>query len=193
MDNIFTEVLEEFYQNGKNSWGDFPKGKLSEAVSLITNAGKVFVLGIGHSGFFGKILAMKLNHVGIKAYTVFDEINPPFEKGDLFVAISQSGGTATVISLASKAKNIGGNVLAVSAALHSPLAEIADSTMHIIARSDNVDFPVLSKIGEKKNQNLSGVLFGFNLYVLFYTIVITIGEKNRESADSIDNRHATLQ
>jgi len=41
---------------------------------------------------------MKLDHTGIKAYTVFDEINPPFNRKDLFIAISQSGETQTIIT-----------------------------------------------------------------------------------------------
>ena len=80
MKSLHHNILDELYGNSK------------EVLE------KIYVLGIGHSGGFGKILSMQLNHVGLRAYTVFDEINPPFKKGNLYIAISQSGETKTIVA-----------------------------------------------------------------------------------------------
>ena len=146
-----------------------------------------------HSGFFGRIFAMKLNHVGLKAYTVFDEINPPFEKEDLFIAISQSGGTKTILALAEKAKKLEGRVLAVTSNRDSVLGRLADAVLVIDKVDEHVKYSVLSKIGNLENQNFLGALFGFNIYILFYTIITMLAENLGESADSINARHANLQ
>ncbi|HEB29820.1 MAG TPA: SIS domain-containing protein [Spirochaetes bacterium] len=186
-------ILDEFYQNAKGVFDRIGDNTLQDIVSLILDAEQIYVLGIGHSGMFGRILSMKLNHVGLKAFTIFDEINPPFTKNDLLIAISQSGGTATVVTLAEKAKKLGGRVLGVTSNENSALGRISDELLKIDRHADDVSFEGLAPIGDKKNQNLLGVLFGFNIYILFYTLVIELAKKREETPDSINVRHANLQ
>jgi 6-phospho-3-hexuloisomerase len=187
------QMLEEFYTNAQEVFQKFDEQELEQAVSIILASKKIFVLGIGHSGMFGKIFAMKLNHVGLKAYSLFDEINPPFAKEDLFIAISQSGETKTILSLAEKAKKLGGKVLAVTSVRDSTMASLSETVLKIEKIADNTVFEVLANIGDRKNQNLLGALFGFNIYILFYTIIVKLAQKLGESPDSINKRHANLQ
>ena len=193
MEPLFKRIIEEFYANAKGVFEKVDEKSLQQIVSLITQAKKIYVLGIGHSGMFARILAMKLNHVGLSAYTVFDEVNPPMTKDDLFIAISQSGQTKTIIRLLEKAKSIGGQVLGIGANADSTLAKMADAFLQVDKKAEGVSFNALSSIGEKKHENLSGTLFGFNMYVLFYTLVIMIAQQRGETAESIDNRHQNLQ
>lgn len=190
---MLEQMLREFYQNGCGILGKVDEKEMIHATDTILRAKKIYVLGIGHSGFFGRIFAMKLNHVGLRAYTVFDEINPPFDQDDLFIAISQSGGTKTILALAEKAKKLGGNVLAVTSNRDSVLGRLADAVLLIDRVDETVDYDVLSKIGDLENQNFLGAIFGFNIYILFYTIIIMLAERLGESADSINARHANLQ
>ena len=193
MEKAYTQMLEEFYQNGRGVFEKVDEKEMKLAADTILQAKKIYVLGIGHSGFFGRIFAMKLNHVGLKAYTVFDEINPPFDKEDLFIAISQSGGTKTILALAEKSKKLGGRVLAVTSNRSSALDRLADAVLVIDKVDERVEYRVLSNIGDLKNQNFLGALFGFNIFILFYTIIIMLAERLGESADSINERHANLQ
>ncbi|MCK5095357.1 MAG: hypothetical protein KAR18_11555, partial [Spirochaetes bacterium] len=80
MNEIHKTILDEFYVNAKGVFDEIDEKSMQDIISLILDAEKIYVLGIGHSGMFGRILAMKLNHVGLKAYTIFDEINPPFHE-----------------------------------------------------------------------------------------------------------------
>ncbi len=193
MEKAHMQILEEFCQNARGVFKKIDDSEMEKAVHAILQAKKIYVLGIGHSGFFGRIFAMKLNHVGLRAYTVFDEINPPFEKNDLFIALSQSGGTKTIVALAEKAKKLGGSVLGVTSVRESALGKLADATLIIEKVDENVNYRVLSNIGDLKNQNFLGALFGFNIFVLFYTLVIMIAEQLGETVDSINARHANLQ
>jgi len=193
MADLPVNIIKELYKNAKKTFHSIPDSHLEQAVNLITESRKVFVLGIGHSGMFGKILSMKLNHAGIKTFTVFDEINPPFSREDLFCAISQSGETPTIISLASKAKKIGGKVLAITSEEDSTLATISDRVLKIEKYAQGCSFDSLSGIGDIKNQNLLGLIFGFNLYILIYALVLMIAKKRGETPQSINARHANLQ
>ncbi|KPJ84404.1 MAG: hypothetical protein AMS17_16280 [Spirochaetes bacterium DG_61] len=193
MKPLYLQMLEEFYENTKGVFKALDESELKKVVSVLLKAKKIYVLGIGHSGMFGKIFAMKLNHVGLKAYTVFDEINPPFDKEDVFVAISQSGETSSIVTLVQKAKKLGGRVIGITSASSSMLEKLADSNLKIKEYAGEVKFRALSAIGDTKNQNLLGLLFGLSIYILFYTIVIMIAKERGETPDSINLRHANLQ
>jgi 6-phospho-3-hexuloisomerase len=193
MKQLHLQMLDEFHENTRDVFKKLDEADLRKFTSLIMGAKKIYVLGIGHSGMFGKILAMKLNHVGLKAYTVFDEINPPLEKGDLFVAISQSGETSTIISLAQKAKKLGSKIAVVTSTGESTLGRLSDALLDIEKVSEKVSFEALAAIGDKKNQNLLGLLFGFYIYILFYATVIMIVREKGETPESINARHANLQ
>jgi 6-phospho-3-hexuloisomerase len=193
MSTLHEKILDELHNNAKRAFKKTSKNTLDRICSFILESKKIYVLGIGHSGMFGRILAMKLNHVGLCAYSVFDEINPPFNTHDLFIAISQSGETGTLIALARKAKNLGGKVMGITTNTGSTLAGLSDILFQIEDAAEDMVFTELSALGGKEHQNLLGCLFGFNIYVLFYAVVLKIAEKRGETADSIDNRHANLQ
>jgi 6-phospho 3-hexuloisomerase len=193
MKDMHLQALEELTLNARETFAEIPSDDLKKCVSAIRGARKVFVFGAGHSGMFGRVLSMKLCHVGLEAYTVFDEINPPFEQGDLLVAISQSGETETVLALARKAKKLGGKVLAVVSNPQSTLGGLADVVLNVKKISETVSFPFLGAIGDKKNQNFLGMVFALNIYILFYVLVIMLAQELGESADSINRRHANLQ
>ena len=193
MKGTHIKLLEEFCENARSTFSNIDEAQLERVISAILRAKKIYVLGIGHSGMFGRILAMKLNHVGLRAYTVFDEINPPFEKDDLLIAISQSGETKTIVALAEKAIKLEGSVLGVTSEAESTLAKISETVLLIQKNADDVSFDVLSLMGDKNNQNFLGALFGFNIYILFYTIILMIARKLNETPESIDRRHANLQ
>jgi 6-phospho-3-hexuloisomerase len=193
MKKLYTRMLEEFSQNAGGVFDMVDEQELDGVIEAILGAKKIYVLGIGHSGFFGRIFAMKLNHVGLNAYTVFDEINPPFDRDDLFIAISQSGETRTITTLAEKAKKLGGRVLGVTSVRQSTLSSLADAQLTIEKVDERVRFEALARIGDLKNQNFLGALFGFNIFILFYAVIIMIAERLGESTESINARHANLQ
>lgn len=190
---LFQQILDEFYQNAEGVFDAIDENAVKNIASLMLSAEKVYVLGIGHSGMFGKILSMKLNHVGLKAYTAFDEINPPFKPDDVLIAISQSGETSTVITLSEKVKKLGGKVIGITSNSDSALGRLSDRLLKINKTAEDVSFTGLCAIGDKSNQNLLGALFGFNIYVLFYTLIIMIAQERNETPASINSRHANLQ
>ena len=193
MNDMHLKALDEFCANARDAFSRIGGADLEKCVSALRSARKIFVFGVGHSGMFGRVLSMKLNHVGLEAYTAFDEINPPFARGDLLVAISQSGETETVLTLARKAKKLEGKVLGVLSNPDSTLGKLSDALLNVKKVSETAEFPCLGSIGDKKNQNFLGMLFAFNIYILFYVLVFMLARELGESADSIDRRHANLQ
>ncbi|MBN2302551.1 MAG: SIS domain-containing protein [Lentisphaerae bacterium] len=193
MKQIHVQVAEEFGSNARSVLGEINDIQLRAAVSFLMSANNVHILGIGHSGFFGKVLSMKLNHVGLSAYTVYNETNPPIRSGDVFVAISQSGETRTIISLVEEARSVGAKVLGITANEHSKIGQMSDVCLRVGKRAKDMEFPAMSILGNGKFENMNGALFGASIYALFYAIVIMIMQERGETVESVDARHANLQ
>ena len=70
----------------------------------------------------GKSFAMRMMHMGIDAYVIGETVTPNFEKDDILIIGSGSGETKSLVSMAEKAKSIGGTIAAVTISL-IPLLE----------------------------------------------------------------------
>ena len=68
---------------------------------------------------------MRLMHIGYTVYFVGETITPAMQAGDVFIGVSGSGKSASVVNDAKKAKDAGLTVIAVTSKPESPLAEAA--------------------------------------------------------------------
>jgi 6-phospho-3-hexuloisomerase len=100
-------VLKKFYTD------DDYKEKIESLVDKIIKANKVFVFGVGRSGYIGRCFAMRLMHLGFKSYFVGETIAPSYEEDDLLILISGSGRTESVLTVAKKARKINNNIVAI--------------------------------------------------------------------------------
>ena len=193
MQEVFTEVAREFFADVEKACQELAEEEIERVISLISSASAVFVAAIGHSNMIAQVLTMKLNHLGKRAYQVFDIVNPPFGAKDLLIVVSQSGETDTLVTLVRKAKALGGMVLAFTSRPSSTIGTLSDGVLKIGVKHDGVDFHRLGRIGDVRHGNLSGALFGMALYVIVYALVSILMERWGESAESFDARHANLQ
>jgi len=160
---------------------------------LLLKAGKIYTMGVGHSGLMGKIFAMKLMHLGLASYVVGDVTTPGLREGDIVVAISQSGETTSVVALSKKAKKLGGKVIAITAFPQSSLGRIADHIVKIEAKAPGKKFPALSALGDEEHANLSGALFGINAFLFFYGLICDLVLRAKQTPGQIDSRHANIE
>src|SRR5215207_4915860 len=87
----------------------------------IDAASRIFLLGEGRSGLVGRMLAMRLMHLGHQVYVVGETTTPSIGGGDLLIAISGSGETGTVVMMAEGARKTGAQVAAITANSESRL------------------------------------------------------------------------
>jgi len=186
-------ISKEVAENVVRSLEEVNEVQIEKVIDEILKAEKIFVSGVGHSGLIGKILAMRLAHLGFSSHLVGEVTTPPLKKGDLLMSISQSGKTSSILTLAKKAKDLGGTVIAVTSSPGSSLSELADYILFVPAKIEEVDFPVLSLLGDEEHKNMSGALFGMNIFVLFYGIVCELITRTSQSPKQIDSRHANIE
>lgn len=105
------------------------QGELEAAVEAICAAKRIFVAGMGRSGYMMRCFAMRLMQMGFNAYMVGDTSTPSASSGDLLAIGSGSGETESLKGYAAKAKKLGCRVLAITGHPESSLGRSADLTV----------------------------------------------------------------
>lgn len=93
---------------------------------MLDEASRVFVAGAGRSGLVARFFAMRLMHGGYDAYVVGEIVTPSIRKGDLFIVISGSGETETMIAFTKRAKEQGARIVLLSTKSSSTIGDMAD-------------------------------------------------------------------
>ncbi|WP_077622680.1 6-phospho-3-hexuloisomerase [Sediminibacillus massiliensis] len=158
-----------------------------QLVEDILSAEKVFVAGGGRSGFAAKSFAMRMIHVGLDAYVVGETVTPNYEDSDLLIICSGSGETKGLVSIAEKAKNIGGKIVSVTTSPDSTIAGLADS--------------VIQMPGSPKDQSNNtyqtiqpmGSLFEQTLLLFFDAVILRFMERKGLDSHKMYGRHANLE
>ncbi len=125
----------------------------------VTSANRVFVTGEGRSLFVAQTFAMRLTHLGIAAAVIGEATCPKPSDGDLLVAVTGSGKTATVLAIAEGAKKAGCSVYGISASKAEgkgevksiqPLSSLFDQALHVVL--DTINLLVFQRKGKSKDQ-----------------------------------------
>ena len=91
------------------------ESQATEVSLSINQAARIFVTGRRTvSGLMGKAFAMRLMHGDYPVYVTGETITPSIEEGDLLIAISGSGSTASIYQQALSAQNAGAEVIAIT-------------------------------------------------------------------------------
>ncbi|NGP44834.1 6-phospho-3-hexuloisomerase [Bacillaceae bacterium SIJ1] len=160
----------------------------AEAVAhALLESNRIFVSGEGRSGLVGKTFAMRLMHGGFPVFVIGETITPSVAEGDLFLAISGSGSTGSIVSQAEKAKRAGSRVVAVTTNGTSPLAQLAEHVLEIPAATKyrrKEEPPTIQPLGNQFDQSLHLVLDAIIIYAL---------EKSKMDHETMTKRHANTE
>ncbi|WP_370223913.1 MurR/RpiR family transcriptional regulator [Cytobacillus sp.] len=146
---------------------------IQQAVSLLTDAKKVHVYGIGNSGIAAQEFKWKFFRIGIQVESITDPHQAVMDAalssgGSLVLGISVSGKTKEVIDAVKIAKQQGASVLAITSDKTSELSQLADLSLL-----------VMSKSSMHMGQNISPTLPLFLLFDLLYTELVAKDYINR--------------
>ncbi|MGM0778265.1 MAG: MurR/RpiR family transcriptional regulator [Bacillota bacterium] len=146
---------------------------IQQAVSLLTEAEKVHVYGIGNSGIAAQEFKWKFFRIGIQVESITDPHQAVMDAAlssdrNLVIGISVSGKTKEIIDAVKIAKKQGASVLAITSEKTSELSRLADLSLL-----------VMSKSSMHMGQNISPTLPLFLLFDLLYTELVAKDYVNR--------------
>ena len=105
-----------------------------DAAARILAADRVFFTGAERSGLMLRAWAMRLVQMGRTAYAAGDVSTPAIGRGDLLVAASASGSTASVLRHVRTALDAGADVCIITARRDSPLTALAPADVILPAQ-----------------------------------------------------------
>jgi 6-phospho-3-hexuloisomerase len=152
---------------------------------LITSARSVFVIGNGRSGLAVQMAAMRLMHLGLRVHVAGEVTAPAVGAGDVLIAVSGSGTTASVVGAAGTAKKVGASILAVTTAPDSPLAQLADQVL-ILPAADKQDHSAAI------TAQYAGSLFEQSVLLAFDALFQSLWSNEDQTAERLWERHANI-
>lgn len=109
-----------------------------ELADMLPRARRTFVMGAGRSGLVARSFGMRLMHTGLPVFVPGETITPATGPGDLLVAISCTGLTGVTEYITRRARQLGADVVVLTAAADSPLAKDADKVVLIPATDPDI-------------------------------------------------------
>jgi 6-phospho-3-hexuloisomerase len=159
---------------------------------------KIFIVGMGRSGFVARAFALRLMNLGFSVYFLGETITPAAEKGDILIAISGTGATKMVLTASTAAREIGATVIALTSFSESPLGQMADLTVTIKGRTKTgwpkeEDYLARQIIGEREPLTPLGSVFENNCMVFLDSLVVELMHRMGRTEADLKRRHATIE
>jgi 6-phospho-3-hexuloisomerase len=157
-------------------------------LAMLRAARAVFVTGAGRSGLITRCLAMRLMQMGMTAHVVGETTCPRAGRGDLLLAVSCSGETATTLRLMEAAAAARVKTAVVTARADSSLARAADHTVVLPAADPEVKRQYRHPVGPQNN-----TLFEEAALLYFDALAYALLEHAGLSPAALRRRHANLE
>ncbi|MDV0447079.1 Phosphoheptose isomerase [Methanosarcinaceae archaeon Ag5] len=173
---------------------------LEEIVETKRSGGRIFVAGAGRSGLMGKAFAMRLMHMGFDAFVIGETTTPAVKADDVLVAISGSGGTASVLYIANKAKSLNAKIVALTSKSGSELGKISDVNV-ILPSKSRADAIDANKTGANTSANAGaagksgpmGTSFEILTIVFLDSIIAQLIDITSTPEEDMRKRHANTE
>ena len=193
-------AAEEILAGAQKAISELDPDQVEKMIQMIldTKDRKIFVVGMGRSGFVGRAFALRLMNLGFNVYFLGETITPAAEKGDLVIAISGTGMTKLVLSATSAAKEIGTKVVAITSYEDSPLGQMADQLVTIKGRTKmgwprEEDYLARQILGEREPLSPLGSIFENNCMVFLDGLIVELMYRLRKNENDLKLRHATIE
>lgn len=157
---------------------------------------KIFVVGMGRSGFVARAFTLRLMNLGFNVYFIGETVTPAASKGDLFIAVSGSGITRMVLTASEAAKEVGAYVIAITSRPDSPLGKIADHVVVVKGRTKIAardDYLARQLMGEKEPLTPLGTMFENSCMVFLDSVIAELMWRLKATEDELRERHATIE
>lgn len=173
--------------------GQVRPAEVDAAWSRIVAAPRIFAFATGRSGFVLRGFVMRLNHLGKTAYYVGEASTPPIGEGDVLVAVSGSGSTATTLGAAMEAVKLGASVVAIVGSRVSPLGQLAAAVVELPAPHKRGVLPGSGSSSAVISRQTIGSLFEQAAFILLESLVLRrFAEIGQDPATAL-RRHANLE
>ncbi|MEM0140696.1 MAG: SIS domain-containing protein [Thermoplasmatales archaeon] len=151
--------------------------QVEKVARAILSGNNIFVYGVGRSGIVGRMFAMRLVQLGLKAYIIGETITPVVTKDDVVVIISGTGETQGAILVAQICRRVKAKIVSITSSESSTIYKAGD-------------YSIVLKTNRSSDLAPLGTLFESSCHVLFDCMVARMMEIRGEKESDIRKRHA---
>jgi len=163
--------------------------QLDQLSDLILDADRVFVAGAGRSGFAARAFANRLMHIGRTVFFVGEPTTPALQRDDVLIIGSGSGETASLVSMARKARELGARVATLTIFPENTIGALSEVVVVIPGVTSKVD-----SANEKASSiQTPGSSFEQLSWLIYDAIVIALRQRLYLSDADLYGRHANLE
>lgn len=156
-------------------------------VRELTQARKVFVVGVGRVMLMLQAFVKRLNHIGIGAFYVGEINEPAITTGDLLVIGSGSGETAIPVAIARVSHQYMPRMVHIGSNMHSTIAALCDVHVRIPCRTK------LSLSDEIPSEQPMSTLFEQSLLLFLDAVCLMIIREKEIVISDLWQYHANLE
>ena len=193
---VLKEAVENIVDHVRFAANQLSDHQVKKLINYIEQAKKVYIYGAGRSGLVAKAFAMRLMHLGITVYVVGEITTPAIEPEDVFITISGSGETTSVINSAKIASGVGAKVIAITSYPESRLGRLADEIVIVPGRvidPGSRDFHIRQIKGEHYTLAPLGTLFEVSVLIILDALIAEFMTRFKKSENDLKKRHATIE
>lgn len=180
------EALQVIFLEHQTLQENLDYTQLDQLTSEIKSAKSIFLLGMGRSGLMMKAAAMRLMHLGFHTYVAGETTTPAIGMGDLLIAGSGSGTTATIVRAAETSRAVGAKVVCFTTHTESPLAALSHLVIQLNAAQKEEHH-------NSRSTQYAGSLFEQALLLVLDSVIQILWKADGQSAEQLWKRHSNLE
>lgn len=185
---LYEEIYKIILREHENVFEKQDIEELDRFMDLITEANRIFVMGVGREGISTRGFAMRLMHLGKEVHWIWDDTTPGMHKDDLFIVTNGSGKIGHIAYVTEQAKKTGATVAVVTGSPNQVQPGGADFILFVPAAVFNgTDTRAVSSVQPMGN------LFEQHLYMLFDIIIMMLEKRWGVSHADMEQRHRNIE
>ncbi|MBN2517318.1 MAG: 6-phospho-3-hexuloisomerase [Candidatus Altiarchaeota archaeon] len=167
-------------------------------IKALLKAKRVFIYGAGRSGLAARAFAMRLVHLDLHTYVIGETITPATHKDDIFVCISGSGETSSVVDYTKSAKKTGAKIACITSYPQSTLARMADLVLLVKGKTkidviDKKKYEDRQVMGVHTSLTPMGTLFEDVVMIFFDGVIAEMMCQLDRSEDQMLMKHTCVE
>ena len=183
------ETIRQVVAEISNCLEKVPDEQVERALEALSGAPRIFVAAAGRSSLGARGFAMRMMHLGKSVHVVGETTAPAIATDDLLVVASGSGQTPSLVSIATRARQLQASILLFTLAERSPIADLADQVVLIPAPSPKAP----AATSDVCSIQPMGSLFEQSLFVLLDCLVVIMMQGEGLTAEEMFSRYANLE
>jgi len=193
-------AADEILSGARKAIDEIDESQVESMIKMLLDAKdkKIFVVGMGRSGFVGRAFALRLMNLSFDVYFLGETITPAAGAEDLVIAISGTGMTKLVVSAAAAAKEIGAKIVAITSYKESQLGQLSDQLVLVKGRTKmgwprEEDYLARQILGEREPISPLGSVFENNCMVFLDSLIVELMYRMKKNENDLRSRHATIE